>query len=180
MWLRDERGHCLDVASRKGEAREQRFGQLGALLVMADEMSVGERRRLADVVQQGGEPQQLIVRIHRGSTVERRQRVAPQVVAGDLVLRHAALCRELGQGVVQHAGLGEDRKGPRGRIGPDHLAQLVADSLGRHPLRRLGRGRHRRQRLRLDLEAQLSGQTCCAQEAKRILVKSNLRLADSA
>src|SRR5215210_4287983 len=76
----------LDVGPRQREAREYCVGQLRTLLVVTDEVSVGERRRLADVVQKRREAQTLIVGVDGRRRIERGQGVAPQVVTGDLVL----------------------------------------------------------------------------------------------
>ena len=60
--------------------------------VVVVEVAVGEGRGLADVVEQRREPDD---RPRDRGRVDRAQRVVPQVLAGDLVLRHAALRREL-------------------------------------------------------------------------------------
>ena len=107
----DQRGDRFDLAPRKGEPREQPFGEDRALGVVADEVAVRKRCRLTDVVQQGRQAQPLIRRIDRGGTVERGQAMEPQIVARDLVLLDADLRRELRQRMFQDARVGEDPEG---------------------------------------------------------------------
>ena len=65
---------------------------LGADHVVVVEVAVGERGGLADVVE---ERRQADDRPARGRRVDRPQGVVPEVLAIDLVLRHAALRGEL-------------------------------------------------------------------------------------
>ena len=73
---------------------EERAGQLRADRVVTEEMAVGERRRLADVVEQGRQPDD---RARGRRRIDRSQRVVPEVLARDLVLGDPALGGELGR-----------------------------------------------------------------------------------
>ena len=75
------------------EAVQERARQLRADRVVADEMTVGEGRGLADVVEQGRQPDDG-ARGRRG--VDRPQRMVPQVLARHLVLRDPTLGRQIG------------------------------------------------------------------------------------
>ena len=56
MWLRDEVDDPLAHGSRRAQSLQELAGQLGADRVVAEEVAVGEGRRLADVVDEGREP----------------------------------------------------------------------------------------------------------------------------
>ncbi len=89
----DELDDPVAHGPRRVQPLEERLGQLGTDRVVTEEVAVGERRRLADVVEEGGQPND---RPRRRRRVDRSQRVVPQVLARDLVLGDAALRRELG------------------------------------------------------------------------------------
>ena len=82
----DEVDDALADGPRRAQPIEERAGQLRPDGVVADEVAVGERRRLADVVEQRGQPDD---RARRRRGVDGPQRVIPQVLAGDLVLGDA-------------------------------------------------------------------------------------------
>ena len=101
----DEVGDVLDRGLREAKPAEDRRGLLGPDHVVVVEPAVGERRRLADVVEQRGQPDD---RPLGGRGVDGPQRVVPQVLARHLVLRDPALGRELRDDHGQQARVRRD------------------------------------------------------------------------
>ena len=92
MWWRTRCDDAVAHGPRRAQPIEERRGQLAPTASCPQEVAIREGRRLADVVEQGREADDGSVGAAR---VDRAQRVVPEVLAGDLVLRDAALCREL-------------------------------------------------------------------------------------
>ena len=133
MWWRTRWTIRSRTGSRRPEPVEERAGEVRAHGVVPDEVPVGERRGLADVVEQRREPDDRPVGPER---VDGPERVVPQVLARDLVLGDAALCREVGREMDQQVRIaqqpepdGRDRGGQQlVEFGGDPLARQVATS----------------------------------------------------
>jgi len=170
----------LHVTPRECEAGQHPLGQSRALRIVADEMAVGQRGRLADVVDKRREAQPDIARSQPRGRIGRGQAVRPQVHARCLVLGDAALRIELRQCVLQDPGIRQDRQRARRFSGVQDLAQLVTDSLRRNVLNARGRRAHRGQGRGLDLEVELRRQPRGPQQPQRVLVKAHARVAHRA
>src|SRR5204862_4761950 len=118
--LADEVDDALGRCSREMEAVEEVAGQPGPDDLVAIEVAVGRRRRLADVVEERGEPELGAV----GGGVNRAKRVVPEVLAGDLVLADAGLPRELRRDRWQDAGVAEQAQPDGGPFGGEQPLQL--------------------------------------------------------
>ena len=124
----DELDDPVTNGPRRVEPVEERAGQLRAGGVVTEEVALGEGRRLADVVEQGGEPDDRPV--GRGG-IDGPERVVPEVLARDLVLGDAALGGEVGRDRGEEAGLGQQPQPDRRRRRAEQLVQLGGDPLAR-------------------------------------------------
>ena len=111
----DEVDDPADRRPRHVEAVEELLRHVRADRLVTSERPFVDRRRLAEVVEQRGEPDHGPARRRR---VDRAERVVEEVLALDLVLGHATLRVELGQDDGQepglgHAGAARSRAGPR-------------------------------------------------------------------
>ena len=139
------------------------------------EAPVGLGGWLADVVEERGEAHDPVV--SRGG-VDGPQRVVPQVLAGHLVLRHAALRRELRDHDGEQARVGRQPQPGRrpGRL--EQSRQLRTDSLSREVQRQLGVLGDGRQRGRFDRQVQRCRQPDRADHAQGVLVEPSRGVAD--
>ena len=108
------------------------------------------------------------------------QGVLPEVDARRLLLRQADLPREEREERRQQAGLGQHAEATRRCRHGQHLAQLLADALGRDRGGVRCSRAQRRERGRLDLEVELGGQADGPQQAQGVLVEALGRIADRA
>ena len=101
---------------------------------------------LADVVEQGGEAGEVVrraVRLAGGDVADDGDGVGEHVlVPVDRVLLEAHR-RDLGQELLEEAGVVQEPQAGRGVVDDEQLVQLVADPLGRHDLEPAGHGRGR-------------------------------------
>ena len=168
--------------SRRGSPRlrSQRAASRGAHHLVVVEVALRLGRRLADVVQQGGEEQRLVPRREHRRGVHGAQRVGPQVVAGHLRLRHAPLRRQVRRQGLQEARLLEQPQPARRRGRGQQALQFAAPTLGRHVAQQGRRILDGAARARLQVEAQDGRQPDRPQEAQRVLVEADGRVADRA
>ena len=144
--------------------------------------------RLADVVQQRGQPQpqiplQAVARLQLDRLVEHGQRVPVDVLVPMVLVDLEAELRHLGQEVVGRPGPDqqvEPADGPPGRAASSSLVNSAGDPLGRDDLkpgRELG---HRRGDFRRRLEPELGHEPGGPQDPQRIVVEGVLRRARGA
>jgi hypothetical protein len=110
--------------------------------------------------------------------IDRPERVIPEVLAGNLVLWHAALCGELRCEMGEEAGVGHQAQADRWSRRGEQPPHLGCDALAREMLDELGAVADRRQRRRLDLEPERRRQPHRAHHPQRVLAEASRRVAD--
>ena len=138
-------------------------------------MAVGEGRRLADVVDERREPDD---RAPGRRRIDRSERVVPEVLALDLVLRHAALCRQRLVDPRQQPGVREQPQPDRRPLGGQQLVELGRDPLAGEMPDQLGLRLDAGQRRRLDIEPERGCQPHGPDHPERVLLEALPRLAD--
>ncbi len=137
------------------------------------------RPRLADVVQQRGQPEHQVRTGHRAvraglerdRLVQHRQRVLVDVLVPVVLVDLEAQRGQLGQHVVGQPGVDEDLETvPRARR-DQQLAQLVADPLGADDRDPVGHVDDRGTRGGIHREAQLGGEARGPHHAQRVVVE---------
>ena len=167
--------------------RHPRLGQLGAdhLVVVEGDPPVGLEAagpRLADVVQQRGEPQHQVgpVGLQVDGLLQHGQRVLVDVLVPVVLVALQPQRRQLGQHPVGQTGVDQQPQSLARVVGQQQLVQLVADPLGgddRDPVRHR---RHRRHDLRRHLEVELGGEPGRAHHPQRVVGERRLRGARGA
>jgi hypothetical protein len=142
--------------------------------LVPEEVPVGERVRLADVVQERGEPDDRAVR----GRVDAPDRVAPEVLAGDFVLTDAALPVQLGQDHRQQPCFGHQTQPDRGPRRPEKLEQLGTDPFAGEVGAKIGVAADRGERLRLDLEPERGRQPDRTNHPQGVLAEAPVRISD--
>ena len=104
MWWRTRWTTRSRTARGSRSRSRKRPGEVGADRVVPEEVAVGEGRRLADVMDERGEPDE---RPGRRGRIHGPQRVVPEVLARHLVLRDAPLRGQVGRDAREQARLGE-------------------------------------------------------------------------
>lgn len=140
-------------------------GHLGA-----DDLVVVERHpavrlepagaRLADVVQQCGQPQRQVrpVRLQRDRLLQHGQRVLVDVLVPVVLVLLQAQRRQLGHHEVGQPGVHQQPQALDRVLGEQQLVQLGLDPLGRHDGDPLGHRGHRGHHLGRRVEVQLGGE----------------------
>ena len=126
MWWRMRRTTRSRSATGQRQSSRSSSRQLRADRLVAQEPAVRHRRRLADVVEQCREADPR--RLGRGP-IDRAERVIPEVLAGDLVLRHAGLRGEIRGDGEQQPGIGHQPKADRRALGGEQPPHLARDPL---------------------------------------------------
>jgi hypothetical protein len=140
------------------------------------EVAVGLGGRLADVVDERREPDDRM----GDRRVDRSQRVVPEVLAGDLVLGHAGLARELRQDRVEQPGRGHQPQPDRRPLRREDPIELHGDPLPGEVGGERGARGDRRERRGLDLEAERRGEPDGPEHPQRVLLEPGTRIADRA
>jgi len=186
----DQPGHVGHHVLREPQRGQPGPGQLGAdhLVVMEGNAAVRQQRprfRLADVVQQRGQPQhqiglQAVPVLQPDGLAEHGQRMLVDVLVPVVLVRLQPEPRHLGEDLLGHAGIDEHRDAVRRAAGPlrqQQLGQLSGDPLRGHdrePGRQLGHGSGQ---FRRRGEAQLGSEPCRAQRSQRVIGQRVLRPA---
>ena len=176
MWWRTRRSMASIVARGTRTRASSSTACWAPDRVVVVEVAVGERRGLADVVE---ERRQAHDRPRRGCGVDRAQRVVPEVLAIDLVLRDAALRGELRRDDREQPGLGSARRSPTdGRGAARRRIELRADPLAREVVDERGVGADRVQRRGLDLDVERRREPHRPEHAQRVLAEPGAGVAD--
>jgi len=169
-----EMRHSLLENARGVEARQEVAGHSSPDRLVAVEVPVGERVRLAHVMEQRCQPNHLSV----WGRVNSAQGVIPQILAADLVLAQPALSGEVWSDNRQQARVGHQRQSDGRPPGREQLQELGADALARKAARQLGVATDRRERLGFDLELQRGRQPDGSGHSQRVLAEPLVRIAD--
>jgi hypothetical protein len=136
---------------------------------------LGPRLRLADVMQQGGQPQhqvavQPVPVLQPDGLPQHGERVLIDVLVPEVLIGLEPQLRHLGQHPAGHAGL-HQQVDAAGRVGGQHqLGQLIGDPLDRHVFEQLPRvPAHGLAHVIGHGEAQLGGEPGCAQDAQCVV-----------
>ncbi len=157
------------------QAVQERSSELRPDQVVAREVAVGERRRLADIVEQRRHPDDRSLGRRR---VHRAQRVVPQVLARDLVLGDAALGGKFGRDVHQQPGLGQHAQPDRRHRCRQQLAELHRDPLAGQVADQPGMCLDPGQRRGLDPELERGCEPHRPDHPERILLEAHAGVAD--
>ena len=153
----DQLGHVGGHVAGEPQLAQPLPGQLGAdgVVVVERDPAAGQQRpglRLADVVQQRGQPQpqvtlQAVSPLQRDGLVEHGERVPVDVLVPVVLVHLEPQPRHLGQHVVSDAGLDQQVDAGRRAARPgrqQQLGELGGNPLGRHDLEPVGQFGHRR------------------------------------
>ncbi|CAG6393505.1 conserved hypothetical protein [Actinacidiphila cocklensis] len=164
-----------------------RLGELGAdhLVVVEGDPAVrfeAPGLRLADVVQQRGQPQHQVrpLGLQVDGLLQHRQGVLVDVLVPEVLVSLQPQCRQLGQHPVRETGLHQQAQPLARVVGHDELVQLVPHPLGRDDVDPLGHRGHRRDHLGGDLEVQLRREAGRTQHPQRVVGEGRLGGAGSA
>ena len=174
MWWRTRLTTRSTVERGERQAAEQLARELGPDRIVTQEAAVGERRRLADVVDQRREPDDRPVPWRR---VDGPDRVIPEILAADLGLGDPALGRELGRDPLEESGRLERPQSDRRARGVEQLLQLDGDPLAGQVADELGVGLDRGQRRRLDAEPERRREPDRPDHPKRVLAEPGVGIA---
>ena len=165
------------LALRHGPAPvvEELVRQLRADRLVAQEPAVRHRQRLADVMEQRREADPRGV---GGRPVDRAERVIPEVLAGDLVLRHAGLRGEIRGDGEEQPGLGHQPKSDRRTLGGEQAPHLDRDPLAGQAAHVVGLLADGGQRRGLDLEVERRRQPDGADHAEGVFMEALGGVAD--
>ena len=177
MWWRTRWRTRSIVSLGEVQPSQEILGHLGADRVVAEEVPVGSGRGLADVVEECREPHD---RAARRSRVDGSERVVPEVLAGDLVLGHAPLRRQLGRDALEDPGLCGEPEADGRQIGGHQLLELARDPLARQVADQVGVASDRLERRGLDGEAQRCGEADGTDHPERVLREPTIGIADRA
>ena len=124
MWLRTRSTTRSRTARGWLQALEEGGSELRTDRVVTEKMAVGQRRRLADVVEERGQPND---RPRHGDRIDGSERVVPEVLSRDLVLGDAALGGELRRRSVPASPESAINRSPTdGRGAPSILSSSAA------------------------------------------------------
>ena len=172
----DQLAHRVHVIVGVAQGLHALAGHAGAhhLVVVERHPAVdeGPRPGLADVVEQGGQPQEAV----RGRLVHHGQGVGQHVlVAVDGVLLEGQAW-QLGQELLGQAGADHEPQGHRRHRHHHDLVELVADPLGRHDGQAPVTGPHGVDQSLVGLEAEPGREPGRPQHAQGVVGKGDLRI----
>ena len=173
--LPDEQDDALAHRPWRPKAVEQRPGEVGADAVVPEEVSVGQGRGLPDVVEERREAHDRPIASRR---VDRPQGVRPEILAGHLVLRHAALGRELRRDRGEEPGVGHQPEPDRRTRRPQQLPELGRDPLAGQVDGKPRTGLDPGQRRGLDREVVGRREPDRPDHPERVLLEPDPRLTD--
>ena len=146
------------------------------------------RRRLADVVEQRGQPQHQVGPRHRAvraglqrdGLVEDDEGVLVDVLVPAVLVDGALQLVDLGQHDGRHPGVDHELDPTARALAEDEPLELGADPLGGDDLQPVGHRRHRRHDVGVDVEAQLGAEARRPHDAQRVVVEGLLRVGGGA
>jgi len=183
----DQLGHVPDHVVREAQRGQPALGHLRAdhLVQVEGDPPVrqqGPGLRLADVVQQRGQPDREVTvkpvpRLQRDRLPQHGEAVLVDVLVPVVLVSLHPEPGYLGQNLVGHPGLHQDIDA-EGRIGGQHqLGQLAADPFGGHDLQALGLVGHCGAHVVRDGKPQPGREPGRAQDAQRVVAERPLRRA---
>ena len=174
--LADQPRDARRVVARDAEPAQQALGELSPLVLMTDEVAVGQGRGLAEVVEQSGQAQE---GVRTRKRVGGAERVVERVAGEALGLRHAAQRGQLRQQDPQQPQLFEAPECSGGwPRGGEQAEQLVANALAGERRRLGGVATNGGLGGRLHHEPEAGGEADGAEHAQRILGEARIGVAD--
>lgn len=177
--------HRVAIEAQVAKAGARKAGALHVVVVEGDPAARLEPARggLADVVQQGGEPQRHIglgIGMPRPFECDRlpqhRQRVLVDILVVVVLVDLEAQRRHLRQELREQTGLDQQTDAPHGIVRRQQPNELALHALGAHDRQRRREPGDRLARLGGDGEAQLRGEPGGAQHPQRIVAEAHPRV----